>query len=44
MSILVTRPVYDRVRDLVAFGSVTQAHVRGMGTVELFSLLDEVAV
>jgi class 3 adenylate cyclase len=44
MSILVTRAVYDRVRDLVPFGSVTQANVRGMGPVELFSLLDEVAV
>ena len=44
MSILVTRPVYDRVRDLVPFGSVTHANVRGMGPVELFSLLEEVAV
>ena len=41
MSILVTRPVYDRVRDLVAFGSETRANVRGMGQVELFSILDE---
>ncbi len=40
-SILVTRPVYERVRDLVAFGSATRADVRGMGPVELFSLLDE---
>ena len=44
MSILVTRTVYDRVRDLVPFGSVTHANVRGMGPVELFSLLEEVAV
>jgi len=42
-SILVTRPVYERVRDLVAFGPATRADVRGMGPVELFSLLDEAA-
>ena len=40
-SILVTRPVYERVRDLVAFGPATRVDVRGMGTVELFSVLDE---
>ena len=40
-SILVTRPVYERVRDLVAFGAETSADVRGMGPVKLFSLLDE---
>jgi class 3 adenylate cyclase len=40
-SIKVTRPVYERVRDLVAFGSATRVDVRGMGPVELFSLLDE---
>jgi len=40
-SILVTRAVYERVRDLVPFGSATRADVRGMGSVELFSLLDE---
>jgi len=40
-SILVTRPVYERVRDLVAFGSAIRADVRGMGPVELFSLLGE---
>jgi len=40
-SILVTRPVYERVRDLVAFGLATRVDVRGMGQVELFSLLDE---
>jgi class 3 adenylate cyclase len=44
MSILVTRPVYDRVRDLVDFGSATSVDVRGMGPVELFSLLDEATV
>jgi len=41
-SILVTRAVYERVRDLVAFGPATKADVHGMGEVELFSLLDEV--
>jgi class 3 adenylate cyclase len=41
-SILVTRPVYERVRDLVAFGPATKGDVHGMGQVELFSLLDEV--
>ncbi|MCM3873048.1 MAG: HAMP domain-containing protein [Pyrinomonadaceae bacterium] len=40
-SILVTRPVYERVRDLVAFGTETSSEVRGMGSIELFSLLDE---
>jgi class 3 adenylate cyclase len=40
-SILVTRPVYERVRDLVTFGTATSANVRGMGSVDLFSLLDE---
>ncbi len=40
-SILVTRPVYERVRDLVAFGPATSASVRGMGTVELFAVLEE---
>jgi class 3 adenylate cyclase len=40
-SILVTRPVYERVRDLVGFGPATTAVVRGMGPVELFSVLDE---
>ena len=40
-SILVTRLVYERVRDLVPFGSATRADVLGMGPVELFSLLEE---
>jgi class 3 adenylate cyclase len=43
MSILVTRPVYDRVRDLVDFDGATRANVNGVGSVELFSLLDEAA-
>jgi class 3 adenylate cyclase len=43
-SILVTRPVYDRVRDVVPFGSPTQMDVQGIGAVELFAvILDEVA-
>lgn len=40
-SILVTRPVYERVRDLVSFGAEIIAEVRGMGSVELFCILDE---
>ena len=42
-SILVTRAVYDRVRELIDFGPATRADVSGMGPVELFSVLDEVA-
>jgi class 3 adenylate cyclase len=37
-SIIVTRNVYERVRDLVPFGSATKAYVGGIGPVELFSL------
>jgi class 3 adenylate cyclase len=40
-SIQVTRPVYERVRDLVGFGPALRADVRGMGSVELYPLLDE---
>jgi class 3 adenylate cyclase len=40
-SILVTRPVYERVRDLVGFGTQISSEVHGMGSIELFSLLDE---
>ena len=41
-SILVTRPVYDRVRDVVPFGPPTQMDVQGIGAVELFAvILDE---
>ncbi|MCM3900545.1 MAG: adenylate/guanylate cyclase domain-containing protein [Pyrinomonadaceae bacterium] len=43
-SIRVTRPVYERVRDLVKFGAETSAEVRGMGSVELFSILNEATV
>ena len=42
-SILVTRPVYERVRELVGFGPATRAEVHGMGSIELFSVLDEAA-
>ena len=42
-SILVTRPVYERVRELVGFGPATRADVHGMGSIELFSVLDEAA-
>jgi len=42
-SILVTRPVYERVRELVGFGPATRADVHGMGLIELFSVLDEAA-
>ena len=40
-SIRVTRPVYERVRELVGFGPPTTVDVRGIGTVELFSIVDE---
>jgi len=42
-SIMVTRPVYERVRELVGFGPATRADVHGMGSIELFSVLDEAA-
>ena len=40
-SIQVTRAVYERVRDHVGFGPPFRAEVRGMGTVELYPVLDE---
>jgi class 3 adenylate cyclase len=40
-SIVVTRPVYDRVRDLVPFGAPTHMDVQGIGSVELFAVIDE---
>ena len=43
-SILVTRPVYERVRDVATFGAATRAEVGGMGSVELFSLTDEATI
>ena len=39
-SIQVTRAVYDRVRDDVAFGAPFTADVRGMGRVELYPVID----
>jgi len=42
-SIVVTRSVYERVRDLVDFGLATSTSVRGMGQVEVFALLDDVS-
>ena len=39
--IVVTRPVYERVRELVPFGPPTQAEIPGIGTVELFPVLDQ---
>ena len=36
-----TRPVYERVRELVGFGAATRTDVRGTGSIELFSVLDE---
>jgi len=40
-SIVVTRPVYERVRELVGFGAATRTEVRGTGSIELFAVLDE---
>jgi class 3 adenylate cyclase len=40
-SIQVTRAVYERVRDHVGFGAPFRAEVRGMGTVELYPVLDD---
>jgi class 3 adenylate cyclase len=40
-SILVTRPVYERVRELVGFGAATRTEVPGTGSIELFAVLDE---
>ena len=42
-SIVVTRPVYDRVRELAPFGPPTRVDIQGIGAVELYELLDEVA-
>jgi|SRR5688572_3843077 len=40
-SIVVTKPVYERVRELVPFGTPTQMEVQGVGTVDLYEVLDE---
>ena len=42
-SILVTRPVYERVRELVEFGPAMRVDVRGSGSMDLFSVIDEAA-
>jgi class 3 adenylate cyclase len=43
-SIVVTRPVYDRVRELVPFGAPTYADIQGIGAVELYAVVDEAVV
>ena len=40
-SILVTKPVYDRVRDLVVFEPATTPELRGVGTIELYPVAEE---
>jgi class 3 adenylate cyclase len=40
-SIVVTKPVFERVREMVPFGSPTQMEVQGIGTVDLYAVLDE---
>ena len=42
--IVVTRAVYDRVRELVPFGAPTSAEVQGVGAVQLYPVLDDVTV
>ena len=39
--IVVTKPVYERVRELVPFGPPVQTEIPGIGTVELYPVLDE---
>jgi class 3 adenylate cyclase len=39
--IVVTKPVYERVRELVPFGPPAQTEIPGIGTVELYPVLDE---
>jgi hypothetical protein len=38
---VVTKPVYERVRELVPFGSPTQMEVQGIGTIDLYPVLEE---
>ena len=40
-SIVVTKPVYERVHELVPFGTPTQMEVQGIGTVDLYPVLEE---
>jgi class 3 adenylate cyclase len=42
-AVVVTRTVYDRVRDVVPFGAARTQDVRGMGAVELFPVAEDVA-
>jgi hypothetical protein len=42
-SILVTKAVYDRVRDLVAFGPMRKIELRAVGTIELYPVAEEVS-
>ena len=41
-SILVTKAVYDRVRDLVPFGPIRKIELRAVGTIELYPVAEEV--
>ena len=40
-SILVTRAVYDRVRDLVVFEPARRIELRGVGIIELYPIAEE---
>jgi class 3 adenylate cyclase len=40
-SIVVTKPVYERVRELVPFGPPMQTEVQGIGTIDLYAVLEE---
>jgi class 3 adenylate cyclase len=40
-SILVTKPVYERVRDLVVFEPAMKTELRGVGTIELYPMAEE---
>jgi class 3 adenylate cyclase len=42
-SILVTRAVYDRVRELVPFGAPRQLDIQGVGLVELYPVSEDAA-
>jgi class 3 adenylate cyclase len=43
-SIVVTKPVYDRVRESVPFGAPTHVDIQGIGAVELYAVADEAVV
>ena len=42
--IVVTKAVYDRVRELVPFGAPTSADIQGVGAIHLYPVLDDVVV